>query len=147
MDCVLNLLAQLPNSKQCHSTTTTTTTTRTPPSRNRTIPLSIPLLALLEKKSTHVTFLLKFFACFIDHRFFPVLRHFLISGPTTLSPEELEDAKWREEADNAREGRKRFAKEIAARIDALRGAVKNVESDIMGEGMSYLKQDFVEDLT
>ena len=78
----------------------------------------------------------------------PVLRHFLISGPTTLSPEELEDAKWREEADNAREeGRKRFAKEIAARIDALRGAVKNVESDIMGEGMSYLKQDFVEDLT
>ena len=77
----------------------------------------------------------------------PVLRHFLISGPTTLSPEELEDAKWREEADNAREGRKRFAKEIAARIDALRGAIKNVESDIMGEGMSYLKQDFVEDFT
>lgn len=68
----------------------------------------------------------------------PVLRHFLLSGPTTLSPEELEDAKSREEADNAREeGRERFAKEIAIRIDALRGAVKNVKSDIMGEGTSY----------
>ena len=70
----------------------------------------------------------------------PVLRHFLLSGPTTLSPEELEDAKSREEADNARkEGRKKFAKEIATRIDGLRGAVKSVKSDIMGEGMSYLK--------
>ena len=70
----------------------------------------------------------------------PVLRHFLLSGPTTLSPEELEDAKSREEADIAREeGRKKFAKEIATRIDALRGAVKNVKTDIMGEGMSYLK--------
>ena len=75
----------------------------------------------------------------------PVLRSFLLSGPTTLSPEEWEDAKSREEADNAREeGRKRFAKEIATRIDALRGAVKNVKSDIMGEGMSYLKQDLME---
>ena len=70
----------------------------------------------------------------------PVLRHFLLSGPTTLSPEELEDAKSREEADIAREeGRKKFAQEIATRIDALRGAVKNVKTDIMGEGMSYLK--------
>ena len=61
----------------------------------------------------------------------------MLSGPTTLSPEELEDAKSREEADNAREdGRKRFAKEIATRIDALRDAVTNVKSDIMHEGMS-----------
>ena len=74
----------------------------------------------------------------------PVLRHFLLSGPTTLSPEELEDAKSREEADCAREeGRKRFAKEITTRIDALRGAVKNVKSDIMGEGTSYLEQDLI----
>jgi hypothetical protein len=75
----------------------------------------------------------------------PVLRSFLLSGPTTLSPEELEDAKSREEADNVREeGKKTFAKEIAARIDALRGAVTNVKSDIMGEGMSELKQDLIE---
>ena len=75
----------------------------------------------------------------------PVLRSFLLSGPTTLSPEELEDAKSREEADNAREeGRKKFAKEIATRIDALRGAVSNVKSDIMGEGMSDLKRDLIE---
>ena len=72
----------------------------------------------------------------------------MLSGTTTLSLEELEDAKWREEADNAREeGRKRFIKEIAARINALCGAVKNIESDIMGKGMSYLKQDFIEDFT
>jgi hypothetical protein len=69
----------------------------------------------------------------------PVLRSFLLSGPTTLSPEELEDAKSREEADNAREeGRKKFAKEIAARIDALRDTVTSVKS-AMGEGMSDLK--------
>ena len=77
----------------------------------------------------------------------PVLRSFLLSGPTTLSPEELDDAKWREEADKSREeGRKKFAKEIASRIDALRGAVTNVKSDIMGEGMSELKQDAIERL-
>jgi hypothetical protein len=71
----------------------------------------------------------------------PVLRSFLLSGPTTLSPEELEDAKAREEADSAREeSRKRFAKEIASRIDGLRDAVKNVKGDIMSQGMSNLKQ-------
>ena len=71
----------------------------------------------------------------------PVLRSFLLSGPTTLSPEELEDARTREEADSAREeSRKRFAKEIATRIDGLRDAVKNVKGDIMSQGMSNLKQ-------
>lgn len=66
----------------------------------------------------------------------PVLRSFLLSGSITLSPEELADAKKREEADNTRDdGRKRFAKEIASRIDNLRDAVKDVKGDIMGEGM------------
>ncbi|KAF8812463.1 hypothetical protein BYT27DRAFT_7182909 [Phlegmacium glaucopus] len=64
----------------------------------------------------------------------PVLRSFLLSGPTTLSPGELEDAKKREEADDMREdGRKKFAKEIASRIDGLRDAVKSVKGDIMGQ--------------
>lgn len=65
----------------------------------------------------------------------PVLRSFLLSGPTTLSPEELEDGKRREEADRVREeGRKKFAKEIAGRVEGLREAVKSVKGDIMGKG-------------
>lgn len=65
----------------------------------------------------------------------PVLRSFLISAPTTLTPTEVEDAKKREEADNTREnGRKKFAREIAARVEGLRDAVKSVKGDLMGQG-------------
>ncbi|KAJ7890777.1 hypothetical protein B0H13DRAFT_2039725 [Mycena leptocephala] len=64
----------------------------------------------------------------------PVLRSFLLSGPTTLSHEEIEDSLRREEADRVRdEGRKHFAKEIASRVDGLRDAVKSVKGDIMGK--------------
>ncbi|KAM6495865.1 protein of unknown function in PX-proteins (DUF3818) domain containing protein [Amanita muscaria] len=68
----------------------------------------------------------------------PVLRSFLLSGPTTLTEEEQDDARRREEADCMRDdGRKRFAKEIATRVDALRGAIKSVKGDIMGkDGLS-----------
>jgi hypothetical protein len=65
----------------------------------------------------------------------PVLKSFLLSGPTTLNMMELEDVCRREEADRVREeGRKRFAKEIAARVECLREAVKSVKGDIMGKG-------------
>lgn len=76
----------------------------------------------------------------------PVLRSFLLSGPTRLSPDELEDARRREEADERREeGRKRFAREIVSRIDGLKTAVKNVESDLMAKGKSQclLNCDFI----
>ncbi|KZS97595.1 hypothetical protein SISNIDRAFT_405952 [Sistotremastrum niveocremeum HHB9708] len=64
----------------------------------------------------------------------PVLRSFLTASPTSLSPEELEDARRREEADRVRdEGRKRFAKEVADRVEGLRGAINNVKGDILGE--------------
>ncbi|CAK5263047.1 unnamed protein product [Mycena citricolor] len=64
----------------------------------------------------------------------PVLRSFLLSGPTVLSREEIEDGFRREEADRVRdEGRKQFAKEIANRVDGLRAAVKSVKGDIMGK--------------
>jgi hypothetical protein len=67
----------------------------------------------------------------------PVLKSFLLSGPTSLSPEEAEDARRREDADRIREnGRKRFAQEIAGRVDGLRDAVKSVKGDIMGKGLS-----------
>ncbi|KAJ7507837.1 hypothetical protein B0H11DRAFT_2314475 [Mycena galericulata] len=64
----------------------------------------------------------------------PVLKSFLLSGPTTLSREEVEDALRREEADKVRDdGRKHFAKEIASRVEGLRDAVKSVKGDIMGK--------------
>lgn len=66
----------------------------------------------------------------------PVLRSFLLSDPTTLNEHELDDARKREEADRMREdGRKRFAKEIAGRVDALRDAVRSVKGELVGEGM------------
>ncbi|KAJ3857420.1 hypothetical protein EV368DRAFT_30340 [Lentinula lateritia] len=70
----------------------------------------------------------------------PVLRSFLLSGPTTLNQEELEDAQWREEADRMREeGRKKFAREIASRVESLRGAVKDMKGDIMGQnGLTHV---------
>ena len=65
----------------------------------------------------------------------PVLRSFLLSGPTKLSPDEVEDAQRREEADQLREdGRKRFAKEIAARVDGLRDAAKSVKGELFAKG-------------
>lgn len=67
----------------------------------------------------------------------PVIRSFLLSGATPLSEDELEGAKRREEVDKAREeARKRFAEEIAIRIDNLREAVKSVKGEIMGKGSS-----------
>ncbi|KAG9053666.1 hypothetical protein FS842_007511, partial [Serendipita sp. 407] len=64
----------------------------------------------------------------------PVIRSFLLSGPTELTPEEVEDSKRREEADHMREeGRKKFASEVAARVDGLRTAVRSVKGDIMGK--------------
>ena len=69
----------------------------------------------------------------------PVLLSFLLSGPTTLSQGEIEDARRREEADGMREdGRKRFAKEIASRVDGLRDAVQSVKGDLMGKGRNIL---------
>ncbi|EMD40720.1 hypothetical protein CERSUDRAFT_149056 [Gelatoporia subvermispora B] len=70
----------------------------------------------------------------------PVLRSFLLSGPTRLSELEKEDARKREEADRVREdGRKRFAREIAARVDGLREAVRSVKGDLFAkDGLTYI---------
>jgi hypothetical protein len=65
----------------------------------------------------------------------PVIKSFLLSSPTTLTDEELEDAQCREEADKMRdEGRKQFAREVSARVDSLRGLVKGVKGDLLGKG-------------
>ncbi|KAI0306987.1 hypothetical protein B0F90DRAFT_1622580 [Multifurca ochricompacta] len=64
----------------------------------------------------------------------PVIKSFLLSDPTTLSDEELEDARRREEADSTRdEGRKQFSREVSARVDSLRGLVKSVKGDLLGK--------------
>ncbi|CAE6439596.1 hypothetical protein ACGC1H_000805 [Rhizoctonia solani] len=70
----------------------------------------------------------------------PVLRSFLLSGPIRLTDEERRDAERREEADRVREeGKKKFAEEIAARIEVLRGAVRGVRGDMMGaDGLSRI---------
>ncbi|KIP04876.1 hypothetical protein PHLGIDRAFT_75142, partial [Phlebiopsis gigantea 11061_1 CR5-6] len=70
----------------------------------------------------------------------PVLRSFLLSGPTHLSQEELEDARRREEADRMREdGRIRFAKEIKDRVDGLRDAVRSVKGELLGkDGLTHV---------
>jgi hypothetical protein len=64
----------------------------------------------------------------------PVLKSFLLSGPTQLTPEEEGDAKRRDEADHVREeGRRQFAAEIAARVEGLRDSVRAVKGDLMGK--------------
>ncbi|KAI0340931.1 hypothetical protein BDW22DRAFT_1359779 [Trametopsis cervina] len=70
----------------------------------------------------------------------PVLRSFLLSGPTKLSEEELEDARRREEADRMRDdGRIRFAKEIRERVDGLRDAVRSVKGELLGrDGLTHV---------
>ena len=65
----------------------------------------------------------------------PVLKSFLLSGPTRLTEEEREDARRREEADRMREdGRMRFAKEITTRVDGLRDTVRSVKGELLGKG-------------
>ncbi|KDN50935.1 hypothetical protein RSAG8_00564, partial [Rhizoctonia solani AG-8 WAC10335] len=70
----------------------------------------------------------------------PVLRSFLLSGHIRLTDEERRDAERREEADRVREeGKKKFAEEIGARVEALRGAVRGVRGDMMGaDGLSRI---------
>jgi hypothetical protein len=73
----------------------------------------------------------------------PVLKSFLLSGPTHLSPEEVEDSKRREDADRLREeGRKKFAAEVAARVDGLRTAIRSVKGDMMSKSKWLVDLEF-----
>jgi hypothetical protein len=68
----------------------------------------------------------------------PVIKSFLSADPTTLTNEEVEDARRREEADRTRdEGRKQFAKEVSARVDSLRSVAKGMKGDLLGRGHYY----------
>jgi hypothetical protein len=60
-----------------------------------------------------------------------------------LSPEEVEDSKRREDADRLREeGRKKFAAEVAARVDGLRTAIRSVKGDMMGKSTWLVDPEF-----
>ena len=55
--------------------------------------------------------------------------------PTTLSEEEIEDARRREDLDRQREeGKKVFEREVSERVDRLRSHLKDVKGDLMGPG-------------
>lgn len=70
----------------------------------------------------------------------PVLRAFLTMDPTTLSEEEMEDARRREDLDRQREeGKKVFEREVSERVDRLRSHLKDVKGDLMGpDGLSHV---------
>ncbi len=64
----------------------------------------------------------------------PVLRSFLLSGPTTLSPAEQADAARRAQADAVREeGRKRFREEAERRVEGLREGLGMFKGDVLGK--------------
>lgn len=66
----------------------------------------------------------------------PVLRSFLTQDTITLSPQELEDARRREEADNVREeGKRQFDRAVKDRVQKLRDAMAQIKKDLMGKGM------------
>jgi ribosome recycling factor len=56
-------------------------------------------------------------------------------GPTVPTAREFEDARRREELDRIREeGRLKFEKEVAERVEKLRVSVRGVKGDLMGKG-------------
>ncbi|WWC68386.1 uncharacterized protein I206_102311 [Kwoniella pini CBS 10737] len=64
----------------------------------------------------------------------PILRSFLLSAPTTLTPHEAVDCQRRLEADAVREeGRKRFRIEAEKRIEALREGLAQFKGDVLSK--------------
>ncbi|WVQ85631.1 hypothetical protein IAT38_007797 [Cryptococcus sp. DSM 104549] len=64
----------------------------------------------------------------------PILRSFLLSAPTTLTPPEALDCQRRLEADAVREeGRRRFRMEAEKRIEALREGLAQFKGDVLSK--------------
>ncbi|WWD05460.1 hypothetical protein V865_003537 [Kwoniella europaea PYCC6329] len=64
----------------------------------------------------------------------PILRSFLLSAPTTLTPPEAVDCQRRLEADAVREeGRRRFKLEAEKRIEALREGLAQFKGDVLSK--------------
>lgn len=65
----------------------------------------------------------------------PVLRSYLTQDPITLTPQEIDDARRREEADRVREeGKRQFDQAVRKRVESLRGAMTQIKKDLMGTG-------------
>ena len=64
----------------------------------------------------------------------PIVRSFLLSGPTTLTPAEAADSQRRLEADAVREeGRRRFRQEAEKRIETLREGLALFKGDVLAK--------------
>jgi hypothetical protein len=64
----------------------------------------------------------------------PILRSFLLSGPTRLTPAEEADARRRAQADAVREeGRRRFREEAERRVEGLREGLSLFKGDVLGQ--------------
>lgn len=64
----------------------------------------------------------------------PILRSFLLSNPTTLTPPEALDCQRRLEADAVREeGRRRFKEEAERRVEALREGLAQFKGDVLSK--------------
>ena len=64
----------------------------------------------------------------------PVVRSFLLSSPTTLTPTEAADSQRRLEGDAVREeGRRRFKAEAEKRIEALREGLAQFKGDVLSK--------------
>lgn len=64
----------------------------------------------------------------------PILRSFLLSSPTTLTPAEALDCQRRLEADAVREeGRRRFREEAERRVEALREGLAQFKGDVLSK--------------
>lgn len=62
----------------------------------------------------------------------PIVRSFLLSSPTSLTPAEAIDCRRRLEADAVREeGRKRFREEAERRVEALREGLAQFKGDVL----------------
>lgn len=62
----------------------------------------------------------------------PIMRSFLLSNPTTLTPAEQADVQRRMEADTVREeGRRRFRDEAERRVEKLREGLAQFKGDIL----------------
>lgn len=113
--------------------TTTTAAAASAGESTTTAPAPTPAAPLTREKNRLT--LRSFLRSFLLHSTLassPVLRSFLLSGPQTLSPPEIADAKRREDADVVREeGRRRFKLEAGKRVEELRESVKELREEVI----------------
>lgn len=97
---------------------------------------SNPVLPPLQREKNRLTLRAYLFSILANPAIInsPVLRSFLLSGPTTLTPAEAVDTQRRLEADAVREeGRRRFRQEAEKRIEALREGLSQFKGEMLNQ--------------